>query len=413
VRLGSDLYRALGRLVARSFGSLDGVLGVYARRSVAAGEVAIGRSDLDLHLLVAEPASVEAEVELLLRLADRLRLLRRTVRVVGPIYASTRAELERWYTEQPAHWYRDRAWLRLWGEEFERPRTELEGARRDELLWLYFWSCELLVRDFRAGHARGCWNAFLDMFDAYRLYAGLSGEPLTREELAELWCASSPPDRGRTAILRAHRRRFRGRDGHALQPLFRESLILHDVLCREVPDAVEGAASGELESLAPPGFLPRRYLVVDPAAPAEVDAAAAAVHRNETVWPLTRAALNTYLSHRNPWEHAPLVARNPGVQLGAPSAEAFRRSISIALYPEVPRLFGFVGNHWLAGDLYAERRLYATDGLVFASPGELADAYLERFGVSPRTDGTQVEYFRTHYPRLREVIDEIRGRLAR
>src|SRR5205823_13263811 len=152
---------------------------------------------------------------------------------------------------------------------------------------------------------------------AYRLYARLADGPLTRAELAELWSAS-----GWSSLERAHRRGLHGRKADVLESLFRECFVLHELLCREVSAAVDGAASGELESRVPPDFLPRTYLVVDPTAPAQVDAAIAAVRRERTVWPLTEAALKTYLSYRNPWEHAPLAARNPGLALVAPSPAA-------------------------------------------------------------------------------------------
>ncbi len=408
VRLGTDLYRSLGRLAARSFGSIDAVVGVYARRSVAVGEVAPGRSDIDLHVLIADPASVDAEAELMLALAERLRLLRRSVRVLGHFDVSTRGELERWYAEQPAYWYRDRAWLHLWGDEFERPRTELEGARKDALLWQFFALWEQFTWRFRADDARRCSNVFLDMFDMLRLYEGRSREPLGRAELAELWYASGPPSRERTAIFGAQHRRVRAHPRETLEPLFRESLALHEVACRDSSGVIEGLTNGSLASHVPPSFSPRTILVIDPDDRAAVEAAIAAVRKDERVWPLPESAIRTYLTHRNPWEYAPLVAANPGLALAEPPADAFRRSVRIILYKELPRHFGFAGNHQLVGNLYAQRRLYTTDGIVVASAEELADAYRERFGVSPRTDGTQAVYFRTHYPRIQEVIDELR-----
>ena len=46
--------------------------------------------------------------------------------------------------------------------------------------------------------------------------------------------------------------------------------------------------------------------------------------------------------------------------------------------------------------------------LVLADEAAVASAYRARFGVLPRTDGTPIEYFRTHYPRIKGVIDELR-----
>jgi predicted nucleotidyltransferase len=119
-------YRAIAGVAARTLGRLEGVIGVYARRSVATGEVAFGRSDIDLHILIAPSSSAEAEGELLANLVARYNRMRRVAPVLGHAWVSTREDLERWYIEQPAEWYRDRAWLRLYGEEFERPRCTLD-----------------------------------------------------------------------------------------------------------------------------------------------------------------------------------------------------------------------------------------------------------------------------------------------
>jgi len=209
---GTAVYRTLARLVARSLGSLDAVVGVYARRSVAAGEVVLGRSDTDLHVIVSPPPSLEAEGELLCHLAERFRALKRLVPCLGHFDVSTREELSRWYAEQPSQWYRDRAWLRLYGEEFERPRAELDGGARDGLLWWYFWAALLLPGSFRAGDARTCCNLVLDLFDVYRLYTGAPDEPRSRGELAELWYQWGPPSSERAAILRrAADMRMRGK----------------------------------------------------------------------------------------------------------------------------------------------------------------------------------------------------------
>jgi len=409
VRLETAAYRAIARLAARSLGTVDSVLGVYTRRSVAAGDVVFGRSDIDLHAIVAPPASLEAEGLLLLDLADRFRRLKRLAPCLGHFDVSTPAELSLWYREQPSQWFRDRGWLRLQGEEFERPRLELDGAGRSRALWWYFWAAQQLPRNFAAGNARTCCNLVLDMFDAYRLYSGLSHDPLSRAELAELWYASGPPSPERAAILRAHRHGFRGHRGTALAQLYRESLALHDTLYAHVSGRLEGAATGRLESRVPPSFTARTYVLVDPANRPAVDAALDSMRRDATIWVLTEAGLKLYLLFRNPWEHAPLSAANPRLDLAPPPRKAYLASVRSSLYREIPRHYGFIGEHRHIGPLYAQGHLYASDELVASDPGELERGYRRRYGVELRTDVSQAEYFRARYATVCQVIDELRA----
>lgn len=403
----TSAYRTIARGVARWIGADDSVLGVYVRRSVASGEVAFGRSDIDFHAIVAPFGSPEAEGAHLLDLARRVARLRRAVPCLGHFDVSTRVELDRWYRGQPAQWYRDRGWLRLHGEEYERPRLSLDATARRRALWWYFWAAQLLPDSYRAGNARRCFNLVLDMFDAHRLLTGPSGVTLTRRELAELWFRSGSPSAERRRILRAHRSGFRDRRGETLEPLYRESLALHDALHPLVIASTPNVRSGRLESRVPPTFSRRSYLVVEAGDRDALASALADLRRDPSLWVLTAAGLELYLALRNPWEHAPLAAANPDRELVPPAPESFHEAIDCIAYPEIPRHFGFVAERRHVGPLYAQARLYRDEAVVAGGPDELARAYTERYGRMLRSDGTRSAYFSLQYPAIRRVVETL------
>lgn len=403
----TSVYRAIGRGIARWLGADESVLGVYVRRSVASGDVVFGRSDIDLHAIVAPFGSPEAEGSYLLGLARRVARLKRAVPCLGHFDVSTRAELDRWYREQPAQWYRDRAWLRLYGDEYVRPRLPLDERARRRALWWYFWAVQLLPGNYRAGNARTCFNLVLDMFDAYRLFAGPPDAMLTRQELAELWYRSGPPSRERLRILKEHRHGFRGSRGESLEPLYRESLALHDELRRRVTASPPPIDGGRLGSRVPPTFAGRTYRLVDAADREGITLALAELRRNPSLWVLSAAGLDLYLACRNPWEQAPLAAANPERELEPPAPESFHAAIDCISYPEIPRHFGFGADRRHVGPLYAQARLYRDDAFVAPGSDELERIYVERHGRMLRSDGMRPAYFRSQYPEIRRVIEAL------
>lgn len=412
MRLEAASYRAIGKVVARALGGLDGVLGVYARRSVATREVSFARSDIDLHVLITTSASLEDEGRLLSDLFVRYARAKRAVPCLGHAWVSTRSGLERWYREQPSEWYRDRAWLCLWGEEFERPHSALDHESREGLLWWYSWATGALAECLRAGNARRCWNLVLDLFDAYRLHTGLGDEPATRTELFEQWRISGTPTPERAAIERARQRGFRTGGNELLTSIYRESLAIHDMLFEHVEQQLEGHAGGLLESSIPPVFAPRTYVVAELSDRDGVARGLARMRSDPGCWLLNERGLKIHLAYRNPWEHATMLAVNTGLELSPPSKAAFERSLRRALYREAPRTFGFMGEPGFAGPLYAQRRLYLDSGFVALDSAALTAAYVQRYGGELSTDMPVTDYFIRGYPVICEIIDELRAAIG-
>ena len=227
--IATEIYLLIARIVARQLGRLDPVLGVYTKRSVACGEVTFGKSDIDLTLLIEPLPDVHTEARFLRDLTARYAVLKRFFPCLGECEVGTRAELESWYRSQSYgwYWYRDRGWLNLYGEQFERPRVSLtEGEGRDSLLWWFFWAWERLPGFYRAGNVRTCCNLFLDMVNVYLLYLGTFHAPKRRAEVFEHWLATVPPSRERDEIRRGFQKGFRGNYRALTRWIYVESLQL-------------------------------------------------------------------------------------------------------------------------------------------------------------------------------------------
>jgi hypothetical protein len=413
VRASTRAYRALGTLVARNLGGLDGVIGVYTRRSVAVDEVAFARSDIDLHVLIAPFERAEAEGAFLRDLVARYNTIRKWLPCFGHAWVSTRADLELWYTEQPFEWYRDRAWLRLWGEEFDRPGAHADMVGHEGLLWWYAWAGWSLPESFQRRNARQCYNLLLDLFDVYRLYAGLSREPLGRGDLFELWWQSTERSPERELIRKARKHGFRHDRDAALAAVYRESLVIHDLLFERVSCRLSGTAAGALESRVPPLYPRRRYELADVSDRRGFADGLEAMRRDSAVWLLNERGLKLYLAYRNPWEYAALSAANPDLDISPPPPSAYEFSTRRALHRESPRTFGFMGEPRFSGPLYEQRRLYLATGFVARDPEELQAAYQRRYGNELVTDLPVADYFTQAYPAVCDVIDELRATLGK
>src|SRR5262249_41519484 len=144
------LYRFFAKIAAQQLGRLESVLGVYARRSVACGEVNFGKSDIDFYILIQPSADILTEARNLRDLARRFATLKKVIPCLGQGDVSTPTELQHWYQTRPYTWYRDRGWLWLYGQHYERPHVALtDGQQRDSLLWWFFQVWEYLPGFYR------------------------------------------------------------------------------------------------------------------------------------------------------------------------------------------------------------------------------------------------------------------------
>ena len=182
--LSNGAYRLLARGAASVLASSNIVRSVYARRSVAAGEVCFGRSDIDLGIVIREAEPPWHENEQLLALARLYRRLKMAIPVVGEctvhdpesLRHSSRIDAYRASIDR-------RAALLLHGPPLEVPVAavpERECARR-----LIFWVEKYLPAAIRQRNSRNLRKLALEMWNAWACASGLISEPfLTRREAA-------------------------------------------------------------------------------------------------------------------------------------------------------------------------------------------------------------------------------------
>ncbi|HKA54449.1 MAG TPA: hypothetical protein VKJ47_12390, partial [Candidatus Binatia bacterium] len=370
-RVETRLYRLIAKLAARQLGRLPAVRSVYARRSVACGEVNFARSDIDFYILVQPAADVLSEAAKLRDLAARFAGLKRLLPCLGQGDVSTPAELQRWYQARPYTRYRDRGWLWLYGPRHDCPGVALtDGDARDSLLWWFFQVWEHLPGFYRAGDLRNCCNQFLDMVNAYGLYVGALQAPQRRAEVLQYWLATNARTRESAELRRAFHAGFRGGYQWLKQWLYGESLKLCDALYPHVARKLEGeGCDTELHARVPFSFSPRTYLLVNPLRPGDVTQALAVMERKTEVVVTTEKTLKLYLYHRNPWEYFSLRADGGVFSLSPPSRDALQRVINCTLYREVPRRVVFASGRKADGGTpvgrrYAQSRLYVEHGKI-------------------------------------------------
>jgi predicted nucleotidyltransferase len=417
--LGTAIYRGVAKVAALHLSALDSVSSVYVRRSVACGEAAFGRSDIDVHVLIHPHANPEAEARALIRLADRWSRLRRLFPMLGDCDVSTPAELHRWYQLHPFTWYRDRGWLKLSGAEFIRPQVPLQSeAGRESLLWWFFWAWERLPQFFRAGNVHTCRNLFLDMANVFFLYTGTFSEPKNRAEVFQRWRTISPAFRDFTRLFCQHWWSGAAVNRQLTRLLYRESLTLCRMLAAQVGRKLHVTTGGTPVHCAVPfTFAARTYVIVEPPRSEQIGQALALMEQDPTVFVTTAEALAFYWYHRNPWEYYTVRDTSLLAPFSPPPEEALRNSTRIASTREIPRRVGCalgrkVRSSGAVSLRYAQHRLYADQGVIASGAGELQRQYQRCYGAWPYTGtDSRTTYFSHDYPLLCESIDEVRSRL--
>jgi len=415
------LYRGIALAVARGFASLGFVRSVYARRSVACGEAALPRSDIDLTVVIEPSASLADEAERLLALARRLRALRRIVPVLGPPEVATLAELDLWYR---APWFpgspeRDRGWLRLWGDEVVRPPVDAAPADawRQDLPW-FFWAWQGLPDHVRARRVRTCCNLVLDMLNVALLGEGAVHGPQRRAALVDAWAKRTTEAAQLEQVRAALRGRVPARPDALLRWLYGQSLRI----AHQLPDAVsyDVARSAPLRvaTRVPFAYVPRTYLLVDPDDARAVDAGFDEMRTTKRTFLTTPRTLARYFRERNPWEWWCVDDGAARDALPVPDDDAVLRAIRYYLHRVALRRFGLaIGTGADRRDTvapqYAQARLWLERRLVASSLERLLEAWREGHGAWPYAEvrGSD-EFFARAYPALCREVGELAARVG-
>jgi len=419
MRFGNALYGLLGRLVAAQYGALGFVRGVHARRSLAAGEITTGRSDIDLTVVIDPPSDLAEESRRLLALARRTTAIRRVLPVVGPPEVATAEELQDWYRQPafPATLERDRGWLRLWGEPFERP----EGAgspveeRLRNLPWL-FWAWLRLPEHFRRGRLRTCCNLLIDMVDVRDLCRGRPAGPRRRGEILAQWSEIAPAERDTLARAMGG---WKPRDaGALLRRVHALGLRVVDSLADHVPSLTGTWSTDQIETRPPFEYGRRLWLLVDPQDSRAVTAALDRVEREPEVRVATRRGLAVQMQHRNPWEYFTIVDPGARERMVPPSAAALVSAVRYYQHRIVPRRLGFavgtgVDRSRTLGAQIAQALLWLDEGFVAADHEQLVARWRRRHGEWPwRPVSSRDAFFTREYGIACEGMDLVADALT-
>jgi len=183
-RLANGAYRFASRAIASVFGSFDFVEGVYLRRTAATGEVAFGRSDIDLTIILASPMAANGGPDRLMHLVRCCQMLRMLVPRLGECEVGTAAELIRSYRADPYRASLDRRTaVTLYGKPLEIPHLPVTAA--DALTWLVIWFAHYVPLAMQRGSRRNMRKFVLEMWSAARTATGDIKEPYPSRRIAE------------------------------------------------------------------------------------------------------------------------------------------------------------------------------------------------------------------------------------
>jgi len=276
-------YLRAARLAAKVLGRSEIVESVWVRRSVAAGEVSFGRSDIDLGLAIRPEAARDGEGAALLALYRRFRALRVALPILGECQVYDDLDLRTWWSTDTFRASIDRrSAITLHGAPVEVPDLPIppgHAARR-----CAFWLDGYLPTAYRSGNMRNLRKFAVEMWNASATARGLLREPLVRRSEAEqLWRDMTP----------AQAARLRGGRDELLALCFGLLSELHAALQQPLRPLQQTYV---LETALPPNG-ERRTMVVLPssetAPPREAELPRAML--------FTPEALHLYLEYVNPF----------------------------------------------------------------------------------------------------------------
>jgi len=375
--LSTRLYLQMARAAAAVLGTHELVESVWVRRSVAAGEVSFGRSDIDLAVAIR---SVPASSRELISLMNRYRALRAAFPLLGECLVYDSLDLRTWWSTDTYRASVDRrAALLLRGKETAIPVLSVE--REHAAHRCAFWLEQYLPAAFRAGNVRNLRKFAVEMWNAYATAVGIIAEPaIRRSEAEQLWRdrRDTPPDElGSLAVCLG---------------ILKE---LHDALLP--PCEMPLPRPLVFPARWPPGFQ-QRTVVLIPSVESELPAEA----RRSDALIFTPEALRVYLEFVNPFA-ACVLPLDAGI--GAVSRDAWLRACKREGGSFRTRLPGFGSNDTQAA---VGRIASVREALEWLNKGErppdMGNDNVNRILATPHSVR---RYYREIYPRLREECTEL------
>jgi hypothetical protein len=380
--LATRVYLQIAHATAAILGTHELVESVLLRRSVAAGEVSFGRSDIDLALVIGEEA---ADSRALISLLRRFRALRTIFPRLGECQVYDHLDLRTWWWTDTYRGSIDRRAARLLrGRPLSVPAIPVQrthAANRGA-----FWLDDYLPVAFHKRNLRNLRKFAVEIWNAYATAKGIIDEPLIRRsEAARLWREHSEGQA--TALMSDDPRRLLALSFEVLKQF-------HALLLPPCPPMREATV---LRVRWPPAYHQRLVIIVpdhESELPAEATAAGALL--------FTPEALQMYLEFVNPfaqWEIPPETG------IGRVSPEAWLRACRDQGASWRTRSPGFSGRHTAKT---AGRIIVAREALKFLRDGQtppaIGDEAIARILAAPQA---VARYYREAYPWLRDECGKL------
>ena len=399
-RAGNVAYLALATAAARYLGRCEIVESVYARRSLAAGEIAFGRSDIDLGIRLYDACAAPGDGERLIPLRRRMHRLARALPIVGEAEVFAASELEDWVRLEPVREAFDRAAILLHGRPFRIPPWTI---RRDDAAARFcFWFDRYLPAALAARHQRNLRKFALEMWATLAIIEGhFSEPPLSRQEMAAEWMRLQ----GRPAL--PHPRASAGELRDTIFELVRRA---HAVLRPPLPRRSHRASF----RLRLPPMLGWRTIDIDP-----LTARAAPRPAPAGGWmPVTPEAFDLYLHYVNPFAYDLLPAGVVDLGFERPPLERYLTALERWTHGHIARRPAFGSRSYGQGPRAIAYARHAARLLAAGAPPGAIDA--EDLGELAIQDARRDAYFREWYAaayaacaETRDLVRAVRARAGR
>jgi len=302
------IYSPIIGLTQKLLSNLPGVKGIYLRGSLSRGDGVLGKSDIDLTILI-EKFEDEEEARLLYQLYRIYRSLKKIFPVMGEWEIFDEEEFYSFHLKNTHRGYLAKYWKELRGSKqiFKIQRVK----EQDVLKRIAWWIFEVLPPAYWKGNLHTLLNAYLETYALFEYLKGESANPFpSRNKLL-----GNLVKRGKERELRElyflRKRSFlfldRGNSkrlanwlyGKILQRVFKNTEILPSmkISAKEIPPIIK--------SFKPFHFLPRKYRLIS------CEDNFSQMGEDIILAPLP--LFLPYLRFLSPWEIESLKKYNPGI----------------------------------------------------------------------------------------------------
>jgi predicted nucleotidyltransferase len=386
--IGGRLYSWAARASAAALARHAVVDRVLVHRSVATGEIAFGRSDIDLVVIVnPDPDGGRHGVEML-DLCRTLRRIRRVNPALNHVEAHDRPGWRAWLSIDTFRASQERRCaITLWGEPETLPATPIDPRHAVRHFVLY--PLHYLVAVLAGGQRRHLSKIALEMWHAYAVATGALAEPFVRRDEMRAHYERSP-ERQQLGPL--------GRTPEALTAfMWNLARILHD---RLLPPLAEFRERLSVALRVPP-YRGVRPFVLPTVSSGDLPAA----RLNTTM--LSPEALHLFIHYVNPfvWHGLPRELIEKG--FSQPPVASFAEASRYQFRRQTLRAPGLMTDNTTLATAWAD---FLRGVLPRLESGESpAEGAFVLYGGSRRP--TLAEYYREHFPRLCAAHQDIDRRL--